>query len=127
MLPRLAQSLTKQRLHRQEEEQVESVKYYEKVYEQFPGDNIRANAIKYLYFRVKPAGYLLPYLQEEGPQESSSQAQQPKPAGNSFNWRSLFANDKHKKEEKLTVAQLANSQEFKRVESKLEAAFKHAL
>jgi hypothetical protein len=41
------------------------MKHYEKVMELFPIENIKLNAIKYLHFRIKPATYILPYLQEE--------------------------------------------------------------
>ena len=44
---------------------MESVAYYEKIYDQFPAENIRTNALKYLYFKIKPGGYILPYIQED--------------------------------------------------------------
>ena len=36
---------------------------YKKVYDQFPAENIRTNAIKYLFFKIKPGSYMLPYFQ----------------------------------------------------------------
>jgi hypothetical protein len=41
------------------------VKDYERVIDSFPADNIRTNAIKYLYFKIKPGSYMLPYFQHE--------------------------------------------------------------
>ena len=73
-----------------------SLKYYEKVYETFPGDNIRANAIKYLYFKLKPGGYMLPYLQEESKEESKETV--PQRSSLSLKMRSLFTHDAQKKE-----------------------------
>lgn len=40
-------------------------KDYEKIIDSFPSDNIRTNAIKYLYFKMKPGAYMLPYFQQE--------------------------------------------------------------
>lgn len=45
--------------------EIRDAKHYEKIYELFPSENIKINALKYLYFKIKPATYILPYLQEE--------------------------------------------------------------
>lgn len=42
-------------------------KEYEKIFDAFPAYNIRVNAIKYLFFKIKPAAYMLPFFQEEEP------------------------------------------------------------
>jgi len=44
---------------------IESAKIYDRIYELFPEENIKINAFKYLFFRIKPATYILPLLQEE--------------------------------------------------------------
>lgn len=74
--------------------------------ELFPSENIKVNAIKYLHFRIKPASYILPYLQEEieVPQVENENKEKSK-----FNWRGLFTNDKQKKDEnKFSLTQLRN-------------------
>lgn len=93
--------------------------------ELFPSENIKVNAIKYLHFRIRPATYILPYLQEEieVPQVENEAKEKSK-----FNWRGLFTNDKHKKDEnKFSLTQLRNEEEFKKIEAKLERTFKDIL
>ena len=48
------------------------MKSYEKIYDQFPSETIRCNALRYLYFKIKPGAYLLPYLQE-GPADEEKE------------------------------------------------------
>jgi len=50
---------------RQLEEIRVQAKDYEKIIDSFPSDNIRTNAIKYLYFKMKPGAYMLPYFQQD--------------------------------------------------------------
>lgn len=92
----------------------------------FPSENIKVNAIKYLHFRIKPATYILPYLQEEIeiPEKVENEAKE----RSKFNWRGLFTNDKQKKDQnKFSLSQLRNEEEFKKIEAKLERTFKDIL
>lgn len=41
------------------------IQYYEKIYDSFNGENIKINAIKYLFFKTKPGPYILPMLQDD--------------------------------------------------------------
>ncbi len=96
--------------------------------ELFPIENIKFNAIKYLHFRIKPATYILPYLQEETEHPSPKLEPDTKEKERKFNWRGLFASEKQKKEEsKFSLSQLKNEDEFRRVESKVENTFKSIL
>jgi hypothetical protein len=88
------------------------------------------NAFKYLYFKIKPASYILPYLQEDPEVETKVEIES-KDKGK-FNWRQMFTSDKNKsdkKEEgqKFTMAQLKNEDEYKKIEHRIEATFKNIL
>lgn len=34
----------------------------EKMYDRFPAENIKCNALKYLYFKMKPGAYIMPFV-----------------------------------------------------------------
>lgn len=40
---------------------------YERMFDNFPSENIRTNAIKYLFYKIKPGTYMLPYFQDDEP------------------------------------------------------------
>lgn len=58
-------SVLKKQFSRQMSREMVKAKEYEKIFELFPVENIKLNALKYLHFKIKPATYILPYLQEE--------------------------------------------------------------
>lgn len=89
------------------------------------------NAFKYLYFKIKPASYILSYLQEDPEVEHTKVEVEPKDKSK-FNWRQIFTSDKNKtdkKEEgqKFTIAQLKNEEDYKKIENKIETTFKNIL
>lgn len=48
------------------------MKYYQKIYDTFPPDNIKSNALKYLFFKIKPGAYMLSYFQSEQEENDKS-------------------------------------------------------
>ena len=120
--------------------EMKNAKLYERISELYPTENIKINAFKYLHFRIKPAAYILPYLQEEPlefarkkeDEEKEREREREKEKGGKFTWRSLFNSEKgikseKKDENKFSLSALKNEEEFKTIEGRIESTFKNLL
>jgi hypothetical protein len=85
----------------------------EKILDAFPGANIRANAIKYLFYKVKPGAYILPFLQEED-HEKPEEKPEEKP-----NLAKQFTNFFRKTEKVVSMEGLRGDPEFEEVSKKV--------
>ena len=74
--------------------EMRSAKLYERIYELFPLENIKINAFKYLHFRIRPATYILPFLQEEQVEIQKKEVEEEKDKQlGKFNWK-FWGSDK---------------------------------
>lgn len=58
------------------------------MFEMFPADNVKINAMKYLYFRARPGGYILPFLHEDYELEKLGEKEEIQDKDKS--WKSIF-------------------------------------
>lgn len=72
-------------------------KEYEKIYDNFPPENIRNNAIKYLFFKIKPGAYMLPYFQND---EEANEKAEEKSSSSKLSQLSGFFKKKHEGDSK---------------------------
>ena len=59
------------------------------MYDRFPPDNIKTNAIKYLFFKMKPGSYILPFINGDEKLEEPEIQKNEESKSNS-KWGSLF-------------------------------------
>lgn len=97
-----------------------SLKQQDKIIDSFPPDNIKTNAIKYLFFKIKPGAYILPYFQI---QESQEKVQQKSKLGAISSFFKKKIDNESQKEKHFTFDGLKNDFEFKETQKKVDTFF----
>lgn len=94
-------------------QEAKRAKEYSRIFELFPLESTKMNALKYLHFQIKPATYILPYLQEEQIEAHKKETEKAGKKEGRFSWRTFFADKRE--ENKFSLANLKQEAEFQKV------------
>ena len=120
-LPQLFYLHFKRQQEKQQSVWVKNAKLYEKIFELFPSENTKTNAFKYLHFRIKPATYILPFLQEEQAELTRKDPPEEKEKPGRSGWKNWFNSEKNSKsldrkdDGKFNLNALKSEEEFRKV------------